>query len=258
MPKYQVTRTETVTVTARNENHAEEVAIEEMQENPNGDYEITRLTPHANLTEIMEELETGGFAVWLDDYRNNIHDFVRIDTDGRRGSENARFMLMVSLDEFEKYDGNGYTLLTAEAVDVAEWKHLSPRVLAFKIAVEINKFMEEMPIQLEASVEEIAELLTRMGYTASVESQAWRGMPSWVSIGACGFCNMEAEATQHETPEFTLYCDLNENGDAISGTGFHLSRGDDESDLVTNIGNESAFRVVAKIVASMAKEGMTK
>ena len=62
MPKYQVTRTETVTVTARNEEQAEEFAIEEMQEHPNGDYEIEAVSPAPKFAEIVEALNALGVS----------------------------------------------------------------------------------------------------------------------------------------------------------------------------------------------------
>ena len=105
-----------------------------------------------------------------------------------------------------------------------------------------------------AILTEIADTLTRMGHTATIQSQSWRGMPDYLEIG-------ETEAVLHDgqpytAPRFTLYYNLNENGNDISGTGYHLSFEDDESQIVSEIGNESALRVVAEIIKGMARAEM--
>ena len=142
MPKYQVTKTESVEVWADDEKHAEEVANGEMHENPNATYEVERLTP-----------------------------------------------------------------------------------------------------EMISSMEEVADMLSRMGYLTSVESQAWRGMPSWLAIGD----------THHNTARFALYYNLNETGSEISGTGYYLSLADDESQIVAEIGNHTAPRIVGEILYNMGR-----
>lgn len=258
MPKYQVTRTETVTVTARNEEQAEELAIEEMQEHPNGDYEIEAVSPAPKLTEIVEALNALGVSAYVDDYKNNAYDFIRMSAvEGHPDDDENHFLLLPSLDDEEEFNGVAYEIYTNDCyTEKASFPaELNTRVMAQLIAKNLRSLA---PVSMTASMEEIAELLTRMGFRASVEPQDWRGFPAYLNIGET--VDFFADGTPAYCPEFTLYYDLNESeeGVQISGTGFHLSRGDDESDLVTNIANESAFRVVATIVASMAKEGVTK
>lgn len=252
MPKYQVHKTETVTVQAHDEAQAIERANIEFMKNPDAGYSVTRLTPKHNLHRIMAELEEAGLSVYLDDYKNNSHDFIRLDT--KKVTEGWRYVLSVSLDDDEEYDGNGYGLMTDDAVDIAQFPHLDANTIAMRVLQQLTAWEEQNPepVEMQASLEELAELLTRMGYTVSVESQEWRGMPSWLTIGET--VDFYADGTPYQAPEFTLYQNLTEKGDAVDGTGYHLSRGDDEADTVLQIPNESAFRVASQIVWAMAQE----
>jgi hypothetical protein len=251
MPMYRVTKTETVQVWARDERRAELRANEEFQDAPNASYEITRLTPLPNLNRILASLEEHGLSVYLDDYRNNIHDFIRLDT--KSVTEEWRYMLVCSLNDEEEYDGTGYALMTAEAVDIAQFPHLDPDSLSIRVLQALKQFEEENPEEIEqnATMEEITELLIKAGLTASLEPQDWRGMPAWISIGET--VDFYADGTPDYFAEFTLYQNVTETFH-VDGTGYHLSRGDDESDIVLRIPNETGMRVVSQIVWAMAQE----
>ena len=108
--------------------------------------------------------------------------------------------------------------------------------------------------EMIADLGEIADTLTRMGHKATIQTQSWRGMPAYLEIDETEALLIDGQP--HTDPRFTLYYNLNENGDDISGTGYHLSFKDDEAQIVSEIGNESALRVVAEIIKGMARAEM--
>jgi hypothetical protein len=247
MPTYQVTRTETVTVTARNEEQAEELAIEEMQEHPNGDYEIEAVSPAPKFAEIVEALNALGVSAYVDDYKNNAYDFIRMSAvEGHPDDDENHFLLLPSLDDEEEFNGVAYEIYTNDCyTEKATYPaELNTRVMAQLIAKKLREIA--LP-KMVATLEEIAELLTAMGYPSGVESQEWRGMPSYLNIG------------EHEI-EFTLYQNITEHAPVVDGTGYYLSRGEDESDIVLRIPNETAPRVASQIVWAMAQvaKGVTE
>ena len=260
MAKYQVTRTETVTVFASNTEWAEESAIDEMQKHPNGDYEIVDITPNPNLEAIVSALAVYGVSAYVDDYKNNIADFIRLSAvESHPDDDDNHFILFGSLNDLEEFDGREYRLDhngTGDTHAVFDGG-LTPTVLASRIAVKLAEIREAeevdmvRPVEMFASLEEIADMLTRMGYTASVESQAWRGMPAWLTIGETE--STLIDGTPYTAPRFTLYYNLNETGSEISGSGYHLSAGDDEADIVAEIGNHTAPRIVGEILYNMGR-----
>jgi hypothetical protein len=252
MPKYEVTRTETVEVWARDEDEAETLAIDEMQENPNGDYEFEDISPKHNLEYIAEVLRALGVSAYVDDYKNNSHDFIRLSaTHGHPDDDENHFMLNVSLNEFEEFDGKSYGLMDNDGLEVASWDgSLTPHMVARLVADELKKFAKPAP-EMVSELSEIADLLLRMGHKATIQSQAWRGMPAYLEIGET--VGWYEDGTPHEMARFTLYYNLNEKGDGIGGTGYHLSLEDDESQIVAEIGNHTAPRVVAEILYNMGR-----
>ena len=147
MQKYEVTRTETVTVIARNEEHAEEVAIEEMQEHPNGDYEIKRLAPAvlASLHEVSVYLEGMGFHALYVGTPHHI-DLQYLDIGTHQVEDMfgkivpcSRFTLYGHSDDGSTWSGEGWFLETCEDEEIATFKNLNSLELAGRIAYQIGR-----------------------------------------------------------------------------------------------------------------------
>jgi hypothetical protein len=147
MQKFEVTRTETVTVIARNEEHAEEVAIEEMQENPNGDYEIKRLAPAvlASLHEVRVYLEGMGFHALYIKTPHHI-DLQHLDIGTHQVEDMfgkmvpcSRFTLYGQTNDGATWNGEGWFLQTCEGEEVAEFENLNSLELAGRIAYQIGR-----------------------------------------------------------------------------------------------------------------------
>ena len=152
MPKYEVTRTETVTVWGNNEEHATEVAIAEMQECPNGDYEVTQLTPEVNasLNEVKHWLEA--FGITPVDVLTPHHIDLPFFSIGLHKVENwqgdivpcALFNLYGNSSDGSNWDGTGWHLTTCEGEEVAQFTNLDSMALAGSLAYQIGRAMFDL------------------------------------------------------------------------------------------------------------------
>jgi hypothetical protein len=134
MPMYLVTKTETVTVHATDEEHAEHVANEQFNELPDATYAVECITPQHRLREIEQALLNISVACYYDDFRNNIHDFLRVSLTAMHPDDADAgdvFYFQCELDENEEFNGlryelfdENYTLLEAFPAT------LSPLVIA--------------------------------------------------------------------------------------------------------------------------------
>jgi len=260
MPKYQVLKTEIGTCWAKNDHEAQELANEAFFDAPEATYTITDITPRHQLRQIENFLMVMGFETYYDDSKNNICDILFVDIAGRVDMKTSdanehRYSVNMILDDRERFDGDGYTLYADD--HTVEWAlpNSTPLVIAGAIHGFITEHEQKHPLTVKpemiADLGEIADTLTRMGYKAMIEPQDWRGMPAYLQIGET--VGWYADGNPYEMPCFTLYYNLNENEDGIAGTGYHLSHEDDESQIVSEIGNESALRVVAEIIKGMAR-----
>lgn len=153
MPKYEITRTETVTVWGNDEEHATEVAIAEMQECPNGDYEVKQLTPqvNANLTVVKILLESFGITP-VDVVTPHHLNIPRLDI-GIHKIKNyegnlvpcTRFSLYgVTGDDGENWNGEGWFLETCEGEEIASFTNLDSFDLAGSLAYQIGRAMFDL------------------------------------------------------------------------------------------------------------------
>lgn len=152
MPKYEVTRTETVTVWGNDEEHATEVAIAEMQDCPNGDYEVKQLTPQVNasLHEVKHWLES--FGIVPVDVETPHHISIPRLNIGLHKHEDYRgelvpcslFELYGNSNDGENWDGTGWHLTTCEAEEVATFTNLDSMALAGSLAYQIGRAMFDL------------------------------------------------------------------------------------------------------------------
>ena len=148
MPQYKITRTETVTVWGNDEEHATEVAIAEMQDCPNGDYEIKQLTPkvNASLHEVAVLLESFGIKP-VEVFENDAHGYPPRLSIGLHKVENYKgdlvpceiLILIGNTSDGENWDGTGWQLLTCELEEVAEFPNLDSANLAGAMAYQIGR-----------------------------------------------------------------------------------------------------------------------
>jgi len=248
MAKYQVTMTQTVDVVARNEEHAFELANWEIENNPDFEREIECIAK-PEMANIASELEKRGYTVKLDKWGNNSADIIRINYTSKTvdyHGEDFEFALVMNLDErFETYDGTGYTLATYGDEIISIGHHPD-----YVVARLVENALEARRPHMVATLDEIVECLTASGVTATVvDFGRYEGQPCVIEIG-----NTEGFSVNGEPvilPEFTLYQNLSDDG-TIAGTGYHLSFEDDEAQVIAEIGNETAPRIVFAIATAIA------
>jgi len=248
MSVYEVTLSQTVEVVARSEEHALQLANEEILENPDFQRSV-KCTAVASMTGIAEFLKGYGFTVYLDTWGNNISEIIRINytplTENQDESD-YQFSLVPNLNQYEIYDGTGFTL-ASEGYELVTVGHGSPSEVAELVA---NALEVRRPAMV-ATLEEIVELLNASGVTATVvDFGRYEGQPKVIEIGNTLPVALNGDRIQ--TPEWTLFQNLNDDGHTIAGTGYHLSFEDDESKIVAEIGNETAPRIVYAIATAIA------
>jgi hypothetical protein len=252
MKKYEVTQTATAEVWAKNEMEAIEIATSEFFAFPEYNHEVKDVTPRHQLAEIERILNNTGACAYTDNYHNNIADFLRVTvTHAHPDDDENHFLIQMSLDDNERFDGNTYGLYShATGAQIAEYDAtLHPEVLAHLF----QKKMRELTTtpEMKTTIEGIGEFLLKSGKTVNLESQEWRGMPAYLNIGEV--VEFYEDGTPYNAPKYTLYYDLNGKGDGIAGTGYHLSLGDDESQIIAEIGNHDYPRVVGEILYNMGR-----
>jgi hypothetical protein len=233
-------------IVARDEKHAIELANDEIVELPEFARSITAY--EHDLKGIANALEKKGFAVYYDDYRNNLHDFLRIDFVEHDDLDSYAYQLVCNLDiDLETYNGTGYTLTkNGEAI------FLEAHRPAYLVADTIADALEARRPALKASVDDIAHLLTIMGTPSTVvDFGRYEGQPKVVHIGEIQVTDIHGLTAT--VPRFCLYPDFHSNME-ISGMGWHLSWQDDEAVTVNdNIGNLTALEIVGQILYDMGR-----
>lgn len=245
MKKYEVTQTAVAEVWAKNEMEAIEIATGDFFDFPEYNHEVKEITPRHRLADIQRCLIESGASVYTDDYKNNIADFLRVTvTHAHPDDDENHFLIHMSLDDNERFDGKTYGLYSHATGDelLQLSADLHPEVLAHLFMKKMRELTAKP--ELKTDMEQIGELLLKMGKSVHVETNEWRMMPAYLEIG---------RRDKNDAPEFTLYYTLNENGDQIAGTGYYLSAGDDESEIVAEIGNHETPRVVAEILYNMGR-----
>ena len=147
MPKYQVTKTESVEVWADDEKHAEEVANGEMYENPNATYEVERLTPEvlANLDALKVYLEAMGlYAVSVEQPHHTPMKYLSIGlhkVEDYKGDivPCAKYYLYGHTDDGTFWNGTGWGLETCEGEEVAQFENVDTLKLAGLITYNIGR-----------------------------------------------------------------------------------------------------------------------
>jgi hypothetical protein len=134
MPMYLVTKTETVTVHAWDEEEAVSKANDEFNELPDATYQVVQVTPQHRLREIEAELRRQGVAVYYDDFRNNVHDFLRVSLKAMHPDDADMldvYFLQCALDENEEFNGLQYELFNVDYNELGSYPAtLSPEIIA--------------------------------------------------------------------------------------------------------------------------------
>lgn len=241
MKRYQVTQTATAEVWAKNEMEAIEYATGEFFAFPEYNHEVTDTTPRHALNEIAEALKGLGVAVYLDDYRNNLHDFLRVSvTHSHPDDDENAFDIMCTLNDQEVFDGQAY-VLWRDGEEVcrmgATWHPLT-------IAVEFHRAMladvEKRNPKNIAELADIAEALNGFGFTAEVvDLGRFEGQPKLITI---------------QTPKgmkYDLYQNLTD-AETIAGTGYYLMT-DEMEEVANEIPNDTADKVAGIVAYNLGR-----
>jgi hypothetical protein len=142
MPKYKVTQTAVAEVWGKSEDEVIELVSGEFFAFTEYTHEVEQLTPTHKLHEIKDELLGMGVAVYYDDFRNNLHDFLRasITHDHPDDDDENGFFIQVTLDDDEEFDGNSYQLFDSENVEIETLSaDLHPKILAYLFLQAMRK-----------------------------------------------------------------------------------------------------------------------
>ena len=241
MKRYQVTQTATAEVWAKNEMEAIEYVTGEFFAFPEYNHEVTDTTPRHALNEIAEALKELGVAVYLDDYRNNLHDFLRVSvTHSHPDDDENAFDIMCSLNDYEVFDGrqymlglDGVELLTVPAVN-------APEFIAHMMVMRMKGSVAERNPKNIAELADIAEALNGFGFTAEVvDLGRFEGQPKLISI---------------QTPKgmkYDLYQNLTD-AETIAGTGYYLMT-DDMEEVANEIPNDTADKVAGIVAYNLGR-----
>lgn len=221
MPKYRVVKTETATVCASNETEAQEIANIEFQNHPDADYEIEKETPEHRLNEIAEALKGFGVSAYLDDYRNNLHEFLRVSATCEHpdDEEENQYFIQCSLDDDEEFDGKTYAL-TRDGYEVAEYPaDIHPLALAYMFKKAMLADIEARTPKLQANLTEVAEHLNAWGIEATVLTNDSHGFPDSLSIGKHEVLDYKNDMVECE--KYRLFGNSSD-GETWDGSGWSL------------------------------------
>jgi hypothetical protein len=252
VPKYKVTQTATAEVWGKSEDEVIELVSGEFFAFPEYTHEVEVITPAHKLHEIKDALLEMGVSVYYDDYRNNLHDFLRVSpNESHPDDDEYPFFIQVFLNDEEEFDGRGYALVDSDYNTLLTLPaHYSPKVLANLFVKELRKQDKKEIVSLVATLEEIVKCLTDSGVTATVvDFGRYEGQPKVIEIG--NSLPVALNGDRIMTPEWTLFQNLSDD-ETISGTGYHLTHEDDESQIIAEIGNETAPRIVYAIATAIA------
>jgi hypothetical protein len=253
MPKYKVTQTATAEVWGKSEDEVIELVSGEFYAFTEYEHEVEQITPTHKLHEIKDALKEMGVSVYYDDFRNNTHDFLRVSlNESHPDDDEYPFFIQVTLNDHEEFDGQGYALVDSDYNTLLTMPAYNrPNVLAKFFMRELRNQQKKEIVPLVATLEEITDLLTKMGKSSTVvDFGRYEGQPCVVEIG-----NKEGFSVNGEPvilPEFTLYQNVNDS-EEVDGSGFFLALEDDCSPIGDNIGNLSALEVVGQILYQMGK-----
>lgn len=239
MPRYEVTQTATAEVWAKNEMEAIEYATSEFFAFPEYNHEVKDTTPQHNLEEIAKCLGHVGVSAYVDDYRNNAHDFIRLTvTHAHPDDDDNHYMLQVSLNDREEFDGKFYGLMDHDGLEVANFEgSMNPLVLATRV----HRILKERAnTEMKTTLEEIASNLNAMGLIAEVvDFGRYEGQPKVVEI------------VSKSENGYTLYQKLTD-AETVSGEGYFLQTVDGE-EVFNDIPNANAVNVAGHVAYNIGR-----
>jgi len=248
MPKYEVTQTAVAEVWAKNEMEAIEIATGEFFDFPEYTHEVKNITPAHNLGRIAEELGKAGISAYVDDYKNNLHDFIRMSAvAGHPDDDDNHFTLMPSLNDREEFDGVAYTVMDTDSHEVLTLDgSIHPAVLAHLVAKQLRELTK--PVTVNADLQTVADYLATFGVTpAVVETPHYIAIPR-LDIGLHDVENYDGETVP--CSRYSLF-GMTDDGNTWNGKGWFLETCDGDS--VAEFPNLDSLKLAGQIAYNIGR-----